>query len=210
MFHQERLPLQNILQWFRTTQFCHFAHQPRSYAGMNDFDVVLSDRRRRMSGRKVVDHSSPSMRKFIDPRTCYHIWNTACQSFHHCRGVNWARLLFVWASFWMCLVKKITNFSHKCSVYEACVFSILIETNPTYALHERRSSSFHVRCLRIILGIRWHDKITDEESLARTGSGHLSATNVLAAGNTSQSCFIWGTAYRVLLQRCPKRRSEII
>ena len=56
-------------------------------------------------------------------------------------------------------------------VYQACVLSTLLygsETWTTYAKQERRLNSFHQRCLRKILRIRWSDKVSNEEVLQRT------------------------------------------
>ena len=50
----------------------------------------------------------------------------------------------------------------KVQVYRACVLSTLLyssEAWTTYAAQERRLNSFHLRCLRRILGIRWQDRI---------------------------------------------------
>jgi hypothetical protein len=60
---------------------------------------------------------------------------------------------------------KLTN-KTKILVYEACVLSTLLyggETWSTYSHQEKRLNSFHMRCLRRILGIRWQDKITNTE-----------------------------------------------
>lgn len=56
------------------------------------------------------------------------------------------------------------------AVYNACVVSTLLygsETWTTYARQERRFNSFHMRCLRRILGISWEDKIPNTEVLSR-------------------------------------------
>ena len=49
----------------------------------------------------------------------------------------------------------------KLKVYQACVLSTLLfssESWTTYARQENRLESFHLRCLRRILGITWQDK----------------------------------------------------
>ena len=64
---------------------------------------------------------------------------------------------------------KLTN-KTKVAVYNACVVSTLLygsETWTTYARQERRLNSFHMRCLRRILGISWEDKIPNTEVLSR-------------------------------------------
>ena len=58
----------------------------------------------------------------------------------------------------------------KVAVYNACVVSTLLygsETWTTYARQEKRLNSFHMRCLRRILGISWEDKIPNTEVLSR-------------------------------------------
>ena len=57
-------------------------------------------------------------------------------------------------------------------VYRACVLSTLLyssETWTTYAAQEKRLNSFHLRCLRRILSIRWQDKIPNTVVLERAG-----------------------------------------
>ena len=58
----------------------------------------------------------------------------------------------------------------KVAVYNACIVSTLLygsETWTTYARQERRLNSFHMRCLRRILGISWEDKVPNTEVLSR-------------------------------------------
>ena len=52
----------------------------------------------------------------------------------------------------------------------ACVLSTLLygsESWTTYARHEKKLNSFHQRCLRCILHIKWQDKISNMEVLER-------------------------------------------
>lgn len=60
----------------------------------------------------------------------------------------------------------------KLRVYQACVLnsSSSSETWTTYARQENRLNSFHLRCLRRILGINWEDKITNTSVLEQTNS----------------------------------------
>ena len=61
----------------------------------------------------------------------------------------------------------------KLQVYQACVISTLMygsEAWTTYARHERRLNSFHLRCLRRILGISWEDKVPNTDVLERAHS----------------------------------------
>ncbi|KAI8513321.1 hypothetical protein Bbelb_099600 [Branchiostoma belcheri] len=61
----------------------------------------------------------------------------------------------------------------KLQVYRACVLSTLLygsETWTTYARQENRLESFHLRCLRRILGISWRDRVPNTTVLERSGS----------------------------------------
>ena len=61
----------------------------------------------------------------------------------------------------------------KLKVYQACVLSTLLygsESWTTYARQENRLESFHLRCLRRILGITWQDKVTIVAVLEQAGS----------------------------------------
>ena len=57
-------------------------------------------------------------------------------------------------------------------VYQACVLSTLLygsESWTTYSSQENRLNTFHLRCLRRLLHIRWQDKVTNVEVLKRAG-----------------------------------------
>lgn len=59
----------------------------------------------------------------------------------------------------------------KIKIYEACVLSALLygsETWTLYSRQEKRLNTFHLRCLRKILGITWSDKISNVEVLDQT------------------------------------------
>ena len=61
-------------------------------------------------------------------------------------------------------------------IYETYALSLLLycsETWTTYARQDRRLNSFHVRCLRRILKVRWQEKIQDTEILKRSGLTHV-------------------------------------
>ena len=64
----------------------------------------------------------------------------------------------------------------KMAVYRACVLSTLLygsESWTTYSGQENRLESFHLRCLRRILGVTWKDKVSNIAILERTGSTSL-------------------------------------
>ncbi|XP_063534978.1 uncharacterized protein LOC134744961 [Cydia strobilella] len=68
--------------------------------------------------------------------------------------------------------------STKVHVYQACVLSILLyasETWTTYSKQERRLNAFHMRCLRIILGVTWRDRVTNEAVLSKTNCYSITA-----------------------------------
>ncbi|KAL8602544.1 hypothetical protein ACOMHN_062332 [Nucella lapillus] len=60
----------------------------------------------------------------------------------------------------------------KTQVYQACVLSTLLYGSESWILYtrqERRLNTFHVRCLRRILGISWQDRVPNKDVLARAG-----------------------------------------
>ena len=75
------------------------------------------------------------------------------------------------------LTKRVWTNKHltvhtKANVYKACVISTLLygsESWTTYSNQERKLQTFHLRCLRRILGITWKDKVTNNEVLSRAG-----------------------------------------
>ena len=65
------------------------------------------------------------------------------------------------------------SFETKLQVYRAVVLPSLLygsETWTVYARHERQLQSFHMRCLRQILRVKWQDCIPDTEILQRSHS----------------------------------------
>nr|KAG5703610.1 hypothetical protein BaRGS_000995 [Batillaria attramentaria] len=57
-------------------------------------------------------------------------------------------------------------------VYKACILSTLLygsESWTTYASQEKRLNTFHLRCLRRLLHIKWQDRVTNIEVLQRAG-----------------------------------------
>ena len=72
---------------------------------------------------------------------------------------------------------KMLTTKTKMHIYNACVLSTLLygsETWTTYSRQERRLNTFHLRCLKKILGIKWQDRKTNVEilQLAETTSIH--------------------------------------
>ena len=71
--------------------------------------------------------------------------------------------------------RKLTLATKIC-IYRACILSTLLyssETWTTYAHHEARLNSFHLNCLRCILGITWKDKISNTKGLQQTGTASM-------------------------------------
>ena len=67
----------------------------------------------------------------------------------------------------------VLNIKTKTQVYQACVRSTLLYGSESWTLYtrqERRLNTFHLRCLRRILGISWQDHILNTEVLVRAGS----------------------------------------
>ncbi|XP_062614292.1 uncharacterized protein LOC134276017 [Saccostrea cucullata] len=63
-------------------------------------------------------------------------------------------------------------------VYKACVLSTLLygsEAWTLYSRQERRLNTFHMRCLRRILGISWKDHVTNKDVLRQSGLPSLFA-----------------------------------
>ena len=61
----------------------------------------------------------------------------------------------------------------KMTVYRACVLSVLLygsESWTLYSRQERRLNTFHMRSLRRILGIKWSDRITNNEVFRRAAT----------------------------------------
>ena len=71
---------------------------------------------------------------------------------------------------WVWENRKLTLATKIC-IYRACILSTLLhssETWTTYARHEARLNSFHLHCLRHILGNTWKDKISNTKVLQQT------------------------------------------
>ena len=71
------------------------------------------------------------------------------------------------------LFKRAWNNKHltiktKILIYQACVLTSLLygsETWTTYSKQEKKLNTFHLRCLRKILNIKWQDQVTNTEIL---------------------------------------------
>ncbi|KAL8572219.1 hypothetical protein ACOMHN_049395 [Nucella lapillus] len=66
----------------------------------------------------------------------------------------------------------------KTQVYQVCVLSTLLYGSESWTLYthqERRLNTFHLRCLRRILGISWQDRVPNKDVLARAGTRSMFA-----------------------------------
>ena len=71
------------------------------------------------------------------------------------------------------LQQKGIRLSTELKVYRAVVVSTLLcgcETWTTYRWHIKQLEQFHTRALHMIMGIRWQDRVTNQEVLDRAGS----------------------------------------
>ncbi|XP_047470539.1 uncharacterized protein LOC125026277 [Penaeus chinensis] len=67
---------------------------------------------------------------------------------------------------------KMLTLRTKIKIYEACVLSSLpygAETWTLYSSQEKRLNTYHLRCLRKIMGISWEDRKTNSEVLELAG-----------------------------------------
>uniref|UniRef100_H3A800 Reverse transcriptase domain-containing protein n=1 Tax=Latimeria chalumnae TaxID=7897 RepID=H3A800_LATCH len=74
---------------------------------------------------------------------------------------------------------KLLTLNTKVSIYQACVLSTLLygcESWVTYSKQEQRLNSFHLHCLRKILGVTWDQRITNNKILERTGLQSMQTT----------------------------------
>ena len=89
----------------------------------------------------------------------------------------------------------------KTRIYQACVLSTLLygsESWTTYMRQERRLNTFHMRCLRRLLGLKWQDKVPYSEILARTKVPSMFAL-------LSQRRLRWlGHTHRMDMNRVPR------
>ena len=85
----------------------------------------------------------------------------------------------------------------KVRVYQACIFSMLLygsETWTTYICHERRLNTFHMRCLRRILDIKWQDLIPNSDRFSRVlGSVLCTLSRARGASGGLAMCGPWRT-----------------
>ena len=84
-------------------------------------------------------------------------------------GAAFGKMHKIWSS-------KQINLKTKLNIYHATITSILLygsETWKIYATERKKLNSFHLRCIRKMLGIRWQDKVRNEEVLRRTGERNM-------------------------------------
>ena len=82
---------------------------------------------------------------------------------------SFGKMSSIWTS------KKI-SLKTKLNLYHSTIVSILLygsETWKIYAAEKKKLNAFHTRCLRKILGIKWQDKIRNEEVMRRTNEREM-------------------------------------
>ena len=98
--------------------------------------------------------------------------------------------------------KRGINLMTKLKVYRAVVLPSLLyacETWTVYSRHARQLNSFHMRCLRKLLHIKWQDKVPDTEVLQRAKMESVHAF-------LKRSQLRWaGHVFRMPDERLPKR-----
>ena len=92
----------------------------------------------------------------------------------------------------------------KLKVYHAVVLPSLLYGSETWTVYSRqlqRLKSFHMRCLRQILNVKWQDKVSNSKILQRANSNSRSITSILM-----EAQFRWfGHVARMPDHRLPKR-----
>ena len=122
----------------------------------------------------------------LDEEVCYRIAR-ACSAFGRLRKSVWERRGITLAT--------------KLKVYRAVVLPSLLyasETWTVYSRHARQLNSFHMRCLRNLLHVKWQDKVPDTEVLQRAQMESIYAT-------LKRSQLRWaGHVHRMPDERLPK------
>ena len=123
----------------------------------------------------------------IDEEVSYRIAR-ACSAFSRLRKRVWER--------------RGISLPTKLKVYRAVILPSLLyasETWTVYSRHARQLNSFHMRCLRNLLHIKWQDKVPDTEVLQRARMESIHAT-------LKRSQLRWtGHVHRMPDERLPKR-----
>ena len=90
----------------------------------------------------------------------------------------------------------------KIAVYRAFCLNVLLygcETLALYSKHVKLLDTFHMRCVKTVLGLTWRDKVPHTELLARTG---LQSIEDMLLKNQLR----WaGHVYRITQERYPRR-----
>lgn len=96
--------------------------------------------------------------------------------------------------------RRETSLQNKLKVYRAVVLTSLLyacESWTLYSRHAKKLNSFHMRCLRNLLYIKWQDRVPDTEVLQRMESVHAML---------KRSQLRWaGHVCRISDERLPKR-----
>ena len=90
----------------------------------------------------------------------------------------------------------------KMHIYQARVLSTLLygsETWCTYMRQEHHLNSFHLQCLKLILGVKWQDYVTNSEKQSRAGTPAYTPYSVSAAWDD------WGMFKTWMVDASPKK-----
>ena len=97
--------------------------------------------------------------------------------------------------------------NNRLKVYLACVTNILLYGSKTwtpYTRQEAKLNSFHLRCLRRILGITWQDRIPNTTVLEKAKCSSIHA--LLSQRRIHETCDKWrreiSCLFRVLMKDC--------
>ena len=162
-------------------------HQPAPEAPYTEPDILVNGQRLSVADKFVYLGSTLARSANIDEEVAYRIAR-ASAAFGRLRERVWERR-------GLCLITKL-------KVYRAVVLPSLLyacETWTVYSRHARQLNSFHMRCLRSLLRLKWQDKVPDTEVLQRTKSESIHALLL-------QSQLRWaGHIHRMDDSRLPKR-----
>ncbi|KAL7838408.1 hypothetical protein AOLI_G00268120 [Acnodon oligacanthus] len=118
--------------------------------------------------QKCREQQKPLYIAFIDLTKAFDLVMTTCDAeIKKCIGKAAKTLGQLTTRVWE--IPKLTT-PTKMAVYNACIFSTLLYRSESwiiYAKQEQKLNSFHMRCVRCILGISWNDKVPNAQVLAR-------------------------------------------
>ena len=162
-------------------------HQPAPTAPYTEPVIMVNGEKLTVAEKFIYLGSTLSCSVSIDGEVSYRIAR-ASSAFGRLRERVWER--------------RGISLRTKLKVYRAVVLPSLLyacETWTVYSRHARQLNSFHMRCLRKLLHIKWQDKVPDTEVLQRAGMESVHAM-------LKRSQLRWaGHVLRMSDERLPKR-----